>query len=386
MDNKRFSYHTSNLKIEDLLMRDEIQIDMNLIEEKFKDKTVLVTGAAGSIGSELCRQLGRIGVGRLILYDYAESPIHTIRLELNNLFPNMEFTYILGDVRMKRRVERVIATYKPDIIFHAAAYKHVPLMEEHPCEAITTNVYGTKMIADMAVKYGVKQMILVSTDKAVNPTNVMGASKRLAEIYVQSLGLAIESGEEKGNTTFITTRFGNVLGSQGSVIPLFKMQIDAGGPVTVTHPDITRFFMTIPEACKLVVEAATIGRNNEIVVFDMGKSIRIVDLAYRMIELCGFVPEKDIQIVYTGLRPGEKLFEEVLNCEENTIPTSVDKIRVAEVRQYCYQTIKPFIKKIVSSALDGDEMRTIRLLKKIILEFQSKNSRFEVLDNSAKAV
>lgn len=370
------------LKIEDLLMREEIQIDMNLIEKRFKGKSVLVTGAAGSIGSELCRQLARIGVGRLILYDFAETPIHSIRLELSRQFPDMEFVYVLGDVRMKKRIERVISIYLPDIIFHAAAYKHVPLMEEHPCEAITTNVYGTKLIAEMAVKYGVEQMILVSTDKAVNPTNVMGASKRLAEIYVQSLGSAIESGEETGGTTFITTRFGNVLGSQGSVIPLFKAQIQNGGPVTVTHPDITRYFMTIPEACKLVVEAATIGHNNEIVVFDMGESVRIADLAHRMIELSGHVPGKDIQIVYTGLRPGEKLYEEVLNSEEDTLPTSFAKIRIAKVRQYSYPDIKPIIKKIASSALEGDEMKTISLLKKIIPEFQSENSKFQVLDQT----
>lgn len=368
------------MTIEDLLMRDEIQIDMNLIEKRFKNKTILVTGAAGSIGSELCRQLTQIGIEKLVLYDYAETPIHSIQLELNKKFPKMKFVYILGDVRMKKRIERVIATYMPDIIFHAAAYKHVPLMEEHPCEAITTNVYGTKIVADLAVKYGVEQMILVSTDKAVNPTNVMGASKRLAEIYVQSLGLAIENKEITGVTTFITTRFGNVLGSQGSVIPLFKMQIETGGPVTVTHPDITRYFMTIPEACKLVVEAATIGHNNEVVVFDMGESVRIADLAYRMIKLSGYIPGEDIQIVYTGLRPGEKLYEELLNSDENTLPTSFDKIRVAKVRQFSYSDIKPIIKRITTLALEGDELQTIIHLKLIIPEFQSENSRFQMLD------
>lgn len=377
---QKANHKVNELKIEDLLMRDEIQIDMNLVRKLLTDKNVLVTGAAGSIGSELCYQLAQINIKKLIILDFAETPIHNIRLKLEKQFPNLNFIPIIGDVRNKKRIEEIILTYKPNIIFHAAAYKHVPLMEENPCEAVLANVHGTRIVADAALKYGVEKMIFVSTDKAVNPTNVMGATKRLAEIYVQSLGGTVEQRQSKGTTQFVTTRFGNVLGSQGSVIPLFKKQIKSGGPVTVTHPEITRYFMTIPEACKLVIEAAAIGDNNEIFVFDMGKSVRIADLARRMIELSGYIPEQDIQIIYTGLRPGEKLYEELLNSQENTQPTPYKKIYIAKVRKYTFIEIQPLIKQIIKNALSGNELMTVHLMKELIPEFHSENSKFKVLD------
>lgn len=314
------------VRVEDLLGREEIRINMTEIANSLKGKVVLVTGAAGSIGSELCRQLCRFGLKQLVLFDSAETPMHNIRLELEEKFPDVEFVPVMGDVRMIHRVENVYQRFHPHIVFHAAAYKHVPLMEENPCEAVHTNVYGTRNVADMAVKYGVEKFIMVSTDKAVNPTNVMGASKRLAEMYVQSLSVAISKGRYPGKTRFITTRFGNVLGSNGSVIPRFREQLAKGGPLTVTHPDIIRYFMTIPEACRLVLEAAFMGKGNEIFVFDMGTPVKIADLARRMIELAGLVPGKDIEIKYTGLRPGEKLYEELLATKENTLPTENEKI------------------------------------------------------------
>ena len=297
------------IKIEDLLGRAEININLSQVAEEFRGKVVLVTGAAGSIGSELCRQLVQMGIQKLIMFDSAETPLHNVRLEFEKNYPTIDFVPVIGDVRVKERVRMVFELYHPQIVFHAAAYKHVPLMEENPCEAVLVNVTGSRQVADMAVEYDAEKMIMVSTDKAVNPTNVMGCSKRLAEIYVQSLGCAIREGKVKGNTKFITTRFGNVLGSNGSVIPRFREQIENGGPVTVTHPDIIRFFMTIPEACRLVMEAATMGEGNEIFVFEMGKAVKIVDLATRMIELAGYHPGEDIKIEFTGLRPGEKLYE-----------------------------------------------------------------------------
>ena len=326
------------IRIEDLLGRDEIRISMDEIMADFKGKTVMVTGAAGSIGSELCRQLATFGISKLVLYDNSETPMHTLRLELEERFPELKFVPIIGDVRLPQRLDFAFRSHHPQVVFHAAAYKHVPLMEENPCEAIYTNVIGSRYVADMCVKYDVEKMVMISTDKAVNPTNIMGCTKRLAEIYVQSLGLAIEQGKVSGKTRFVTTRFGNVLGSNGSVIPRFREQISKGGPVTVTHPDITRFFMTIPEACRLVMEAATMSTGNQIFVFDMGKSVKIDTLARRMIELAGFEPDKDIKIEYTGLRPGEKLYEEVLSDKENTIPTSHERILVAKVREYDYST------------------------------------------------
>lgn len=368
------------IKIEDFLERTEIDINMDEVSSCFKGKTILITGSAGSIGSELCRQLANLQVKKMILFDSAETPSHEIRIELEEKFPLLNFETIVGDIRIKQRLEMVFKKFSPQIVFHAAAYKHVPLMEENPCEAILVNVFGTCNVADLSVEYGVEKMIMISTDKAVNPTNIMGASKRLAEIYVQSLGNAIAHQEVKGNTQFVTTRFGNVLGSNGSVIPRFRQQIEKGGPVTVTHPRITRFFMTIPEACRLVMEAATIGFDNEIFVFNMGEPVIIADLAKRMIEMSGFVPNKDIMIEYTGLRPGEKLFEEVLSNEENTLPTSNVNIRTAIAKQYDYTLIQKDIKRIIRLSLKVNIPETVKLLKCLIPEFKSKNSIFEQYD------
>lgn len=368
------------VRVEDLLGREEIRINMTEIANSLKGKVVLVTGAAGSIGSELCRQLCRFGLKQLVLFDSAETPMHNIRLELEEKFPDVEFVPVMGDVRMIHRVENVYQRFHPQIVFHAAAYKHVPLMEENPCEAVHTNVYGTRNVADMAVKYGVEKFVMVSTDKAVNPTNVMGASKRLAEMYVQSLSVAISKGRYPGKTRFITTRFGNVLGSNGSVIPRFREQLAKGGPLTVTHPDIIRYFMTIPEACRLVLEAAFMGKGNEIFVFDMGTPVKIADLARRMIELAGLVPGKDIEIKYTGLRPGEKLYEELLATKENTLPTENEKIFRAQVREYDYEdictVITPPDRSCSPSRQDGhrpnDERNRPRVQKQ---EFSLRSSR-----------
>ena len=366
------------IRIEDLLGREEIKVNMREIEAYFAGK--VVTGAAGSIGSELCRQLAAFGVGYLVLFDNAETPMHELRLELERNFPNLKFTPFVGDVRQKERLRMVFEKYRPRVVFHAAAYKHVPLMEENPCEAVRVNVIGSRLVADFCVEYNVDMMVMISTDKAVNPTNVMGASKRLAEIYVQSLGLAIERGEVKGKTRFVTTRFGNVLGSNGSVIPYFRKQIERGGPVTVTDPGITRFFMTIPEACRLVMEAATMSTGNQIYVFDMGEPVKIVDLAERMIRLAGYVPNEDIKIKFIGLRPGEKLYEEVLSNEENTIPTGNAKIRVAKVRKYRRDEVLRAYDQLAELALAVQIEDTVRLMKQMVPEFKSKNSRFEILD------
>ena len=368
------------VRIEDLLGRDEISINMTEIGDALNDKVVLVTGAAGSIGSELCRILCSFNIKELVLFDSAETPMHNIRLELEERFPNIHFTPIMGDVRMKERVESVFCRYTPQFVFHAAAYKHVPLMEENPCEAVHTNVYGTRNVADMAVKYDVEKFIMISTDKAVNPTNVMGASKRLAEIYVQSLSIAISKGLHPGKTRFITTRFGNVLGSNGSVIPRFREQLMKGGPLTVTDPNIIRYFMTIPEACRLVLEAGFMGKGNEIFVFDMGTPVKIADLARRMIELAGLVPGEDIGIQYTGLRPGEKLYEELLATKENTIPTENEKIFRAQVREYDFNEMVVVINHLTETALSVDKMETVRAMKGIVPEFRSRNSVYEMLD------
>lgn len=368
------------IKIEDLLGRDEIRISMTEIEADLRGKTVLVTGAAGSIGSELCRQLAGFGVRHLILFDNAETPIHNLRLELEERFPKLQFTPIIGDVRLQSRLDYAFRTFRPQVVFHAAAYKHVPLMEENPCEAVYVNAVGSRNVADKCIEYDVAKMVMISTDKAVNPTNVMGCTKRLAEIYVQSLGVAIESGQQSGTTKFVTTRFGNVLGSNGSVIPRFREQIAKGGPITVTHPEITRFFMTIPEACRLVMEAATISTGNQIFVFDMGESVKINDLARHMIELAGLVPNKDIQIEYTGLRPGEKLYEEVLSDAENTLPTSHDRIRVAKVRDYDYHEACQMIEQLELLAEQVEIPKMIQLMKRVVPEYKSQNSQFEVYD------
>ena len=370
------------VRIEDLLGREEIRINMEEIAGSLKGKVVLVTGAAGSIGSELCRQLCHFGLKQLVLFDSAETPMHNIRLELEEKFPDVEFTPVMGDIRMIHRVESIYQRFRPHIVFHAAAYKHVPLMEENPCEAVHTNVYGTRNVADMAVKYDVDKFIMVSTDKAVNPTNVMGASKRLAEMYVQSLSIAISKGRQSGKTRFITTRFGNVLGSNGSVIPRFREQLAKGGPLTVTHPDIIRYFMTIPEACRLVLEAAFMGKGNEIFVFDMGTPVKIADLARRMIELAGLIPGEDIEIKYTGLRPGEKLYEELLATKENTLPTENEKIYRAQVREYDYEDICTLMSPLIDLAIKVDKMGTVRMVKGIVPEFKSKNSIYEALDKA----
>lgn len=370
--------HIREVKIEDLLGREEIKISLDTITEYFKDKVVMVTGAAGSIGSELCRQLAGFGVKRLILFDNAETPMHYLRLEMEDRFKNLDFVPVIGDVRSSARVDFTFRNYHPQVVFHAAAYKHVPLMEENPCEAVRVNVLGSKTIADKCVEYGVERMVMISTDKAVNPTNIMGCSKRLAEIYVQSLA----NSDRKVGTRFVTTRFGNVLGSNGSVIPRFREQIAKGGPVTVTHPDITRFFMTIPEACRLVMEAATLSDGNQIFVFDMGESVKIDSLARKMISLAGFVPDKDIKISYTGLRPGEKLYEEVLSDKEKTIPTTHERIRVANVRNYDLEMVEEGVAELnrLASEVKIDDM--VRLMKKMVPEFKSKNSRFSLFDET----
>lgn len=385
VDGKIMRQTIREIKIEDLLGRAEININMAEIVAALKGKTVLVTGAAGSIGSELCRQIATFDIKRLILFDSAETPMHNIRLELEARFPELEFVPVVGDVRIRERVDMVYRIFQPSVVFHAAAYKHVPLMEENPCEAVLANVLGTRNVADLAVKYGAEKMIMISTDKAVNPTNIMGASKRLAEIYIQSLGLAIAEGKVEGSTRFVTTRFGNVLGSNGSVIPRFREQIEKGGPVTVTHPEIIRYFMTIPEACRLVMEAATLGNGNEIFVFEMGEPVKIADLASRMIELAGLKVGEDIEIEYTGLRPGEKLYEEVLSTKENTIPTSNEKIHVAKVRQYDYAVVAEQIASLSQLAAEVDIPATVRLMKRIVPEYKSQNSHFEQYDREIES-
>ncbi len=369
------------IRIEDLLGRPEIKISMDEIIANFKDKTILVTGAAGSIGSEVCRQLAQFGIRELIMFDNAETPLHNLRLEFEDKYPSLLFTPIIGDVRLPERLDFVFCKYRPQIVFHAAAYKHVPLMEENPCEAVLANVVGSRNVADKCIEYEVEKMVMISTDKAVNPTNIMGCTKRLAEIYVQSLGLAVAAGKVKGKTRFITTRFGNVLGSNGSVIPRFKEQIENGGPVTVTHPEITRFFMTIPEACRLVMEAATISSGNEICVFDMGEPVKIAHLAEMMIRLCNLEVGKDIKIEYTGLRPGEKLYEEVLASAENTLPTSHDRIRIAKVREYAYENARKTAEELetLSRAVNIPDM--VRLMKQTVPEFISENSEFKEFDD-----
>lgn len=368
------------IRIEDLLGREEININMNEIGKLLEGKTILVTGAAGSIGSEICRQLSHFQIRKLVCFDSAETPMHNLRLELEEKFKDLNFVPVIGDVRNSDRVDYVFRNWHPQVVFHAAAYKHVPLMEENPCEAVRTNVFGTRVMADAAVSYGVDKFVMISTDKAVNPTNIMGCSKRLAEIYVQSLSIAISKGEMKGNTKFITTRFGNVLGSNGSVIPRFREQIANGGPVTVTHKDIIRFFMTIPEACRLVLEAGTIGKGGEIFIFDMGEPVKIADLARRMIELSGLRADKDIEIKYTGLRPGEKLFEELLSNMENTKETPHEKIRVAAVREYAYKDVVEHIKVLTNMSLRVEILPMVREMKSFVPEFKSMNSQFAELD------
>lgn len=365
------------VSIEDLLPRDEISIDMESVGSMLHGKRILITGSAGSIGSEMVRQIAKYNPAELILIDSAETPQHDIRLMMAKQFPEIKAETIVTTICSKSRMEHIFKTYLPDYVFHAAAYKHVPMMENNPCESIQNNVYGTKILADLAVKYGVKKFVMISTDKAVNPTNVMGCSKRICEIYVQSLNKAIEEGIINGKTQFVTTRFGNVLGSNGSVIPLFKKQIKAGGPVTVTDPRIIRYFMLIPEACKLVLEAGTKGNGGEIFVFDMGKPVKIADMAQRMINLSG---AKNVEIKYTGLRAGEKLYEEVLNEKESTKPSFHDKIRIAEVREYDYTEVSKQIDDLIEKSKLYDEMLTVKCMKEIVPEYKSNNSIYEKLD------
>ncbi len=368
------------IRIEDLLFRDTIHQDKGAVRRLYEGKVVMVTGAAGSIGSEIARQIASYGVRRLILLEMAESPLHEIRLELEHDYPDLDLVPMIGDVRNREKVEIVFDRYRPDIVLHAAAYKHVPLMEEHPCESVLANLSGTRNVADMCVKYGTERMVMISTDKAVNPTNVMGACKRACEMYIQSLGKAIREGRVEGKTIFITTRFGNVLGSNGSVIGLFRRQIASGGPVTVTHKDIVRFFMSIPEACSLVLQASTMAERPQIFVFDMGEAHKIDDLARRMIRLSGFEPDKDIQIVYSGLRPGEKLYEEVLATTENTEPTTVDKIRIANIRPNDYDDVSAQVANIIDTARNFHTEEAVRELKVLIPEFVSNNSPFQKID------
>ena len=365
------------IQIEDLLGRDPIKINMKEIASHLEGKRVLVTGAAGSIGSEIMRQVAMFNPYQMILIDSAETPLHDIRLEIKKNWAEMEAPTIVANITNKSRMEEIFAAYRPQYVFHAAAYKHVPMMEDNVSEAIQNNVVGTKILADLAVKYQVERFVMISTDKAVNPSNVMGCSKRICEIYVQALARKVEK-EGLAPTQFITTRFGNVLGSNGSVIPLFRKQIAAGGPVTVTHPEIIRYFMTIPEACQLVLEAGSMGKSGEIYIFDMGQPVKIVDLAKRMIRLSG---RTDVKIEFTGLRHGEKLYEELLATKENTKPTSHDKIMIAEVREYNYEDICNDIDLLIQSSYDFDSMKTVARMKDLVPEFKSLNSKYSVLDH-----
>ena len=363
--------------IEDLLPRDEIKIDMEKIGEMLAGRRILITGAAGSIGSEMVRQIARFAPAHLTLIDQAETPMHDVRLYMAKNHPDLKCDTIVTSITNETHMEKIFATQKPEYVFHAAAYKHVPMMEDNPAMAVQNNCHGTQVIADLAVKYGTKKFVMISTDKAVNPTNVMGCSKRICEIYCQSLNMAIQKGEVEGVTQFVTTRFGNVLGSNGSVIPLFREQIRKGGPLTVTHPDIIRFFMLIPEACKLVLEAGTMGKGGEIFVFDMGKPVRIADLAQRMIDLSG---AKHVKIEFTGLRDGEKLYEEVLNDEETSVPTFHPKIKIAKVREYEYAEALANEKRLHEASFGYDDIAIVKIMKEIVPEFKSKHSKYEKLD------
>jgi len=372
-----------NVRIDDLLEREPIKLDKDQITHGITDKVIMVTGASGSIGSEVVRQLIYFNPTLIVLVDQSESPLNDLQLELNEYFDFINFEPVIGDVRDQVRIDKIINYYKPHVIYHVAAYKHVPLLELNPNEAITTNVLGTKIVADLSIKYDVEKFVMISTDKAVNPTNVMGASKRIAEIYAQSLNGFLDSINGDLNTSFITTRFGNVLGSNGSVIPRFRKQIENGGPVTVTHPDISRYFMTIPEACQLILEAGVIGEGGEVFIFDMGESVRIVDLARKMIKLSGFEPYKDISIKFTGLRQGEKIYEELLNQEEGTLPTHHEKIMIAKVREYSFNQVSKEIDDLIKMAEGNDHLETeiVTKMKQLLPEYKSQNSIYERLDS-----
>lgn len=377
---KEISQKVKNIQIEDLLERKPIVLDSKSISKQLKDKTILITGAAGSIGSEIVRQVLNFGPKNVIVLDHAETPLHNLCLETQTMSFNTKIVAVIADVRSKKALEKVFKNYNPHVVFHAAAYKHVPLMEENPAQAIQTNIKGTKNLADLACKYQVKKFVMVSTDKAVNPSNVMGASKRIAEKYVQSLFLKNQQENVEGGTKFITTRFGNVLGSNGSVVPLFTKQIAEGGPVTITHQDIIRYFMTIPEACQLVLEAGAMGNGGEIYIFDMGKPVRIIDLARKMIKLAGFIPDKEIKIKIVGLRPGEKLYEELLNDTSKTLPTYHNKIMIAQEIQDEYETLHNDVDELIGIADFYENDDIVAKMKKIVPEFKSMNSTFEVLD------
>ena len=379
-DDDIFRNKIREIKIEDLLGRDEIKISILEIREFLTDKVVVVTGGAGSIGGELCRQLVNMPIRKLILVDFAETPMHNMQLELRSQAPRVDKKFIIADVRNKDRIDALFDKYRPNVVFHAAAYKHVPLMESNPVEAVQANVFGTKNVVDASIRYNIEKFVMISTDKAVNPTNVMGASKRIAEIYVQTVGKEIAEKRMSGKTKFITTRFGNVLGSNGSVIPLFKEQIAKGGPVTVTDPRIIRYFMTISEACSLVLEAATMGEGNDIFVFDMGEPVKIDDLAKKMISLAGLQLGKDIEIKYVGLRPGEKLYEELLKDEENTLPTVHKKIFRAKVREYDINVINQELENLWTAAHGMKKDDTVLVMKSIVPEYKSANSRYQRLD------
>ena len=363
--------------IEDLLPREKIEVDMDAIGALLTGKRILITGAAGSIGSEMVRQVAKYHPAEMILIDQAETPMHDIRLMMQRQYPDIKNETIVTSIANGKHMESIFREHRPEYVFHAAAYKHVPMMEDDPAIAVQNNIYGTRVIADLAVKYGTKKFVMISTDKAVNPTNVMGCSKRICEIYCQSLNQAIQEGKVQGVTQFVTTRFGNVLGSNGSVIPIFREQIQNGGPVTVTHPDIIRYFMLIPEACKLVLEAGTMGKGGEIFVFDMGKPVRIVDLAKRMISLSG---AQDIEIKFTGLRDGEKLYEEVLSDKEDNLPTTNPKIKVAQTRRYDYETACENERRLMEVSETFDDMAIVKVMKEIVPEYKSRHSKYEVLD------
>ncbi len=384
-DGKEENLTHQNLRpvdIEDLLPREKIEVDMNAIGKLLTGKRILITGAAGSIGSEMVRQVVKFNPSEMTLIDQAETPMHNIRMMMAHDFGHISNRTIVTSITNKEHMERIFAAYKPEYVFHAAAYKHVPMMEDDPAIAVQNNIYGTRVIADLAVKYGTKKFVMISTDKAVNPTNVMGCSKRICEIYCQSLNQAIAEGKVQGITQFVTTRFGNVLGSNGSVIPIFKEQIRAGGPVTVTHPDIIRYFMLIPEACKLVLEAGTMGKGGEIFVFDMGQPVKIVDLAKRMISLSG---ARNVEIEFTGLRDGEKLYEEVLNDKEGTLPTVNPKIMVAKVREYDYATACENERRLMEVSRTFDDMSIVKVMKEIVPEYKSRQSKYEILDKKPAA-